>query len=150
MMRHEVEFGFDNHVYGLNKAHEDDAGYDLVASESRNLFAGQRLLVPTAVRVAIPKGCVGLVCSRSGLARHDGVVVLNAPGIIDSGYRGQIGVVLVNHGEHVKAIQAGDRIAQLVVIPLMTTPSELVDHLNDETERGANGFGSSGTTNRLH
>jgi dUTP pyrophosphatase len=95
--------------------------------------------------VAIPHGCAGLVLSRSGLALHDGLAVLNAPGLIDSGYRGEIGVILVNHGTAPVSIERGQRIAQLVVIGVPAFSLVPVETLPDAVDdRGADGFGSSG------
>jgi dUTP diphosphatase len=94
--------------------------------------------------VALPPGWAGFVLPRSGLALHQGVTVLNAPGLIDSGYRGEIKILLINHGEHVATIGRGDRIAQLVIQPVAQV--EVVDVQNlPASERGAGGFGSTGS-----
>ena len=122
-----------------------DAAADLASSIETVLMPGARQLIPTGFAVAIPDGCAGLVLSRSGLALHDGVTVLNAPGLIDSGYRGEIGVILVNHGDEAVTIRRGQRIAQLMVVGAPAFALALVDRLPDgPDDRGAAGFGSSG------
>ena len=127
-------------------ARPGDAGLDLRAAVSCRLYAGCRALVRTGVRVAIPEGHAGYVLPRSGLALNHGVTVLNAPGLIDSGYRGEIGVLLVNtNSDGSFQVMAGDRIAQLVVAPVATVEVSAVDEL-PETGRGAGGFGSTGRT----
>lgn len=126
-----------------SRAHQGDAGLDLYARHPRVLAPGERAAVATGVAAAIPPGCVGLVVPRSGLAARSGVGVVNAPGLIDSGYRGEIRVVLINHGREVFEVRRADRIAQLVIVPVAAPEVELVDRL-EETERGPAGFGSSG------
>ncbi len=124
---------------------EGDAGCDLKAAESVVLRPGQRALVKTGVTLALPEGIVALVHPRSGLALKHGVTVLNAPGVIDSGYRGEVGVILHNTDLY-KAffIEAGDRIAQLVFQEYVTAKFDKVLELS-ETTRGSGGFGHSGT-----
>jgi dUTP pyrophosphatase len=125
--------------------HEGDAGYDLVARQDAVLRpAGGRAAVPTGIAVAIPPGFAGLVLPRSGLALRHGVTCLNAPGLIDAGYRDEIRVILVNHDptEPFK-IEVGDRIAQLVVQAVETVEWDEVADLG-ETTRGLGGFGSTG------
>jgi len=100
-----------------------DAGLDLRASEAVTLEPGERRLVPTGLAVAIPEGHAGLVLPRSGLAMQKGVTVLNAPGLIDSGYRGELKVLLINHGVETDAIERGERIAQLVIQPWLMPDS---------------------------
>ena len=107
------------------------------------LAPGERAAAATGAAAAIPPGFAGLIVPRSGLAARSGVGVVNAPGLIDSGYRGEIKVVLINHGRKVFEIARADRIAQLVIVPCAAPEIELVEHL-DETERGPGGFGSSG------
>lgn len=126
-------------------ARQGDAGCDLVARERASLDpGGGRAVVPTGVALALPPGRAGLVLPRSGLAARHGVTCLNAPGLIDSGYRGEIAVVLVNTDPHDRyEVQRGDRIAQLVVCPVDAARFVLVSSL-DETDRGAGGFGHSG------
>ena len=125
-------------------AHPGDAGADLVAAADVRLAPGERKLVPTGVAVALPPGYVGLVHPRSGLAARLGVTVLNAPGTVDAGYRGEIFVNLVNHdpAQTVK-ITRGDRIAQLLLQRVERAVFHVVDELTD-TARGAGGHGSTG------
>jgi dUTP pyrophosphatase len=120
-----------------------DAGLDLMASEAVTLEPGQRRLVPTGVAIAIPEGHAGLVLPRSGLAMQKGVTVLNAPGLIDSGYRGELRVLLINHGAGVVGIERGERIAQLVIQPVAHARLVEVEGLPDSA-RGGGGFGSTG------
>ena len=126
-------------------AHEGDAGYDLRAREAAVLApAGGRTAVPTGVALAIPPGWAGLVLPRSGLALRHGVSCLNAPGLIDAGYRDEIRVILVNHDptEPFK-IEVGDRIAQLVIQAVEPIEWDEVEDLG-QTARGRGGFGSTG------
>jgi dUTP diphosphatase len=120
-----------------------DAGLDLRASEAATLEPGDRRLVSTGVAIAIPEGHAGLVLPRSGLAMHKGVTVLNAPGLIDSGYRGELKVLLINHGAEAVAIERGERIAQLVIQPVAHARLVEVERLPDSA-RGGGGFGSTG------
>ena len=125
-------------------AHPGDAGADLVAAEETTLAPGARALVRTGVAIALPEGYVGLVHPRSGLAARLGVTVLNAPGTVDAGYRGEILVNLVNHDPAATVrIARGDRIAQLLVQRVERAAFHLVDEL-PETVRGAGGHGSTG------
>jgi dUTP pyrophosphatase len=129
-------------------AREGDAGADLVATAEVVLRSGGgRAVVPTGVAVAIPSGYAGLVLPRSGLAARHGLTCLNAPGLIDSGYRGEIQVVLVNHDpEHDYTVSRGDRVAQLVLIRVEQAAFELVAAGGlEDTERGSGGFGHTGT-----
>ena len=121
-----------------------DAGLDLRASEAVTLEPGERRLVPTGVAVAIPDGHAGFVLPRSGLAMQKGVTVLNAPGLIDSGYRGELKVLLINHGAEVVGIERGERIAQLVIQTVAHARLVEVERLPDSS-RGEGGFGSTGT-----
>lgn len=125
-------------------AHPGDAGADLIATEDLVLAPGRRLLVGTGVAVAIPSGYVGLVTPRSGLAARSGLSIVNAPGVIDSGYRGEIKVCLINLDPTAEIhLNAGDRIAQLLILPFVTATFTPVDDL-DETSRGEGGYGSTG------
>jgi dUTP pyrophosphatase len=124
-------------------AREGDAGLDLLAAAPVTLAPGARQLVPTGLRVAIPEGFAGLVLPRSGLALRTGVTVLNAPGLIDSGYRGEVGVLLVNHGSEPVTVRRGERIAQLVIQPVARAMLVEVRGL-EASQRGAGGFGSTG------
>ena len=127
------------------RAHPGDAGLDLVAVESATLPAGGgRATVGTGIAVEIPEGWAGLVCPRSGLAARHGVGVVNAPGIIDSGYRGELRVVLLNTDPHdAFDVAPGDRIAQLVLTPVLLGAVEEVDALSS-AQRSTAGFGSTG------
>jgi dUTP diphosphatase len=125
-------------------AHPGDAGADLVAAEDVELAPGERRLVPTGIAIALPDGYVGLVHPRSGLAHRLGVTVLNAPGTVDAGYRGEILVNLVNHDPAATVrIARGDRIAQLLVQRVERAAFHAVGEL-PETVRGAGGHGSTG------
>ena len=125
-------------------AHPGDAGADLVAAEDVELPPGARSLVRTGVALALPDGYVGLVHPRSGLAARLGVTVLNAPGTVDAGYRGEILVNLINHDPRATVqISRGDRIAQLVVQRVARAAFTVVEELPD-TVRGAGGHGSTG------
>ena len=126
------------------RAYAGDAGLDLAACESCELGPGARAVVHTGVAVAIPEGYAGFVQPRSGLARRHGITIVNAPGLIDSGYRGELQVTLLNTDlEHAFVVEPGMRIAQLVVLPVPHVELLEVDEL-PESERGAAGFGSSG------
>jgi len=124
-------------------ARPGDAGLDLCASEAVTLEPGERRLVPTGLAVAIPEGHAGFVLPRSGLAMQKGVTVLNAPGLIDSGYRGELKALLINHGAEAVSIERGERIAQLVIQPVAHARLVEEERLPD-TARGAGGFGSTG------
>ena len=126
-------------------ARPGDAGADLVARERAVLLAGGgRALVPTGVAVAIPEGHAGLVLPRSGLALRHGVTVMNAPGLVDAGYRGELNVLLLNTDPtDVYEVARGDRIAQLVIVAVEQVSVTVVDEL-PESERGKGGFGHSG------
>jgi dUTP pyrophosphatase len=125
-------------------ARESDAGLDLYAAESVTIEAGARVLVPTGIAVAIPDGHAGFVLPRSGLALRHGLSVLNAPGLIDAGYRGELKVLLVNHDPREPVtLNRGDRIAQLVIQPVARITLTVVDAL-PTSARGTAGFGSTG------
>ena len=126
------------------RAHDGDAGLDLYAAESARLEPGRRASVGTGIAVAIPAGHAGLVLPRSGLAARHGISVVNAPGLIDAGYRGEVRVLLLNT-DHDEAfdVEVGDRIAQLLVTPFAAPALAEVPDL-DRTVRGEGGFGSSG------
>jgi len=119
------------------------AGADLVAAEETTIAPGTVNAVATGIAIAIPQGYEGQVRPRSGLALKHGVTVLNAPGTIDADYRGEVKVILINHGREPFRIARGDRIAQLVVAPVTSTRFERVEALTD-TARGQGGFGSTG------
>jgi dUTP pyrophosphatase len=124
------------------RATRDAAGYDLFADHPQTILPGSRALVMTGTKVEIPPGWSGEVCPRSGLAIKHGVTVLNAPGIIDADYRGEIGVILANMGAQPFEVKYGDRIAQLVFRQCASVM--FVDAAMSETNRGEGGFGSTG------
>lgn len=126
------------------RAHPGDAGLDLAAIAAHDLPPGGRAAVGTGIAVAIPEGHAGLVVPRSGLARRHGVTVANAPGLIDAGYRGELVVLLVNLGDSPHRIEPGDRVAQLVVTPVVLAAPAEVDELPGSDGRGVGGFGSTG------
>jgi dUTP pyrophosphatase len=127
------------------RAYAGDAGLDLSTCEPIRLGPGERAVVHTGLAVAIPEGFAGFVQPRSGLAARHGIAVVNSPGLIDSGYRGEIRVVLLNTDrEHAFVADAGERIAQLIVLPVPALEPVELDEL-PETERGVRGFGSSRT-----
>ncbi len=134
----------DKELLPPETAHRGDAGFDLRAARQVSLEPGGRAAVPTGLAVAIPPGYAGLVLPRSGHAIRLGVGVVNGPGLIDSGYRGEIQVLLINHGSEPVTFARGDRIAQLVVVPVPDVVWTETTQL-DTTTRGASGFGSSGT-----
>jgi len=126
------------------RAYPGDAGLDLYALEDAVLEPGERAAVPTGIAVEIPEGQAGLVLPRSGLAARHGIALVNAPGLIDAGYRGELRVLLLNTDRAARfAISAGDRIAQLLLVRVETPAVEEVGELA-VSERGAGGFGSSG------
>ena len=124
-------------------AHPGDAGLDLHAAEDAVIDPGEWRSIATGIAIELPEGTEAQVRPRSGLARNHGVTVLNAPGTIDEGYRGEIGVLLVNHGATPFHVTPGARIAQLVVQRKLTMNVVEVEDLS-ETARGAGGFGSTG------
>ena len=138
------------------KAHESDAGFDLHAhtvphpdgdnnlSEGFHLQPGKRVLVKCGFGMALPVGFEAQVRPRSGLALKNGISVVNSPGTIDAGYRNEVGVILINHGEKEFVIGRGDRIAQLVIQKLPEVEAIEVEELSNTSERGMAGFGSSG------
>ena len=119
------------------------AGLDLRADEPVTLAPGERRLVPTGLALELPAGFEGQVRPRSGLAVRHGVGMVNAPGTIDSDYRGEVKVILVNLGQEPVSFARGDRIAQLVIAPVVQAELELVEELS-QSDRGAGGFGSTG------
>ena len=125
------------------RAHVGDAGLDLHAAEPAALEPGARASVGTGVAIEIPAGHAGLVLPRSGLAARHGIALVNAPGLIDSGYRGELRILLLNTGRERFEVAVGDRIAQLLVSPYAAADPVEVDELESST-RGTGGFGSSG------
>jgi dUTP pyrophosphatase len=127
-----------------SRQHPTDAGYDLVSAIDISLLPGERMLVPTGIAIAIPAGYAGFVQPRSGLAVKHGVSLVNTPGLIDSGYRGEIKVVVVNLDPRATFVAArGERIAQLLVQRVEDIDWRVVDHLGD-SDRGIGGHGSTG------
>jgi dUTP pyrophosphatase len=126
------------------RAHSSDAGLDLYAVEAAHIGPGERWGVGTGVGVEIPDGHAGLILPRSGLAREHGISLVNSPGLIDSGYRGELRVLLLNNDPaETFRVTAGDRIAQLVIVPIVLAEPVEADALV-ESARGGGGFGSSG------
>lgn len=119
------------------------AGVDLMASHEGELEPGSRGMVKTGISIELPEGYEAQVRPRSGLAVKNGVTVLNSPGTIDADYRGEIGVILINHGKETFTYKKGDRIAQMIVAPVVQADFILSEELT-ETERGAGGFGHTG------
>jgi dUTP diphosphatase len=127
------------------RAYRGDAGLDLAACERVELAPGERAVVGTGLAVAIPEGHAGFVQPRSGLADRHGITIVNSPGLIDSGYRGELKVILLNTDrEHAFIVEPGMRIAQLVVLEVPEVELEVVEEL-PTTERGVRGHGSSGS-----
>jgi dUTP pyrophosphatase len=125
------------------QAYEGDAGFDLAACEEVTLGPGERAIVPTGIAVEIPEGHAGFVQPRSGLAARHGIAIVNSPGLVDSGYRGEVRVVLLNtDASEPFTVEPGMRIAQLVVAPVASVRLVEVDELAT-SERGTRGFGSS-------
>lgn len=126
------------------RAHDNDAGLDLYSAEGAQIVPGARVSVGTGLAVAIPAGLAGLVLPRSGFALKAGVTLLNSPGLIDPGYRGEVRVLLINTDRTIDChVQPGDRIAQLLLVPIATASPLEADAL-DSSVRGAGGFGSTG------
>ncbi|PJB69425.1 MAG: dUTP diphosphatase [Alphaproteobacteria bacterium CG_4_9_14_3_um_filter_47_13] len=145
----EIELTPHEHAVGLSiptYATEQAAGMDLTAAleEAIELAPGERALIPTGVSIALPPGYEAQIRPRSGLALKYGVTVLNTPGTIDADYRGEIKVILINHGQEDFTVERGMRIAQMVIAHHINVEWKVVKTLN-ETERGAGGFGSTGT-----
>jgi len=126
-------------------SHPGDAGMDLFALEDMEVGPGESCMVKTGIAVAVPPGTEAQVRPRSGLALKYRVTVLNSPGTIDEGYRGEVGVILINHGTSPFAVKKGMRVAQMVIKPVLTVEVEETEELG-ETARGSGGFGSTGET----
>lgn len=135
-----MKIKLDEGAFLPERAHAADAGYDLRSPIKTILFAGKAVVIDTGVHVEIPEGYVGMLKSKSGLNVNHDIV---GEGVIDSGYTGSIRVKLYNHGTEIYVIEVGDKISQLVILPIATPELELVDEL-EETDRGGGGFGSSG------
>ena len=130
----------DRGAFKPTKAHEADAGYDLRATENCTIFPGMSKVFDTGVHVQSPMGYVGMIKSKSGLNVKHGIT---SEGVIDSGYTGSVRVKLYNHGMNPVSIEVGQKISQLVILPIFTPELEVVEELED-TDRGEGGFGSSG------
>ncbi|OFI06832.1 deoxyuridine 5'-triphosphate nucleotidohydrolase [Clostridium acetireducens DSM 10703] len=124
-------------------AHKDDAGMDLYSAEDKIIPSGETSLIHTGIQIELPKDTEAQVRPRSGLALKHSITVLNTPGTIDEGFRGEIGVILINHSKKDFKIEKGMRIAQMVIKPVLKVNVVEVDNLT-ETERGKGGFGSTG------
>lgn len=120
-----------------------DAGADLRAVEQVSIFPGDSVMVKTGIAIELPIGYEAQVRPRSGLAYKKQITVLNTPGTVDEGYRGEVGVILINHGKTTFLVEKGDKIAQLVIKPVKQADFQIVDELSD-TSRGEGGFGSTG------
>ena len=143
-----IKIHMDNGCEDLfpRKAHEDDAAFDLRSRVDAVIPSGKITLVPTGVFMELPVGYEAQVRPRSGLALKHGITVLNTPGTIDAGYRGEVGVILINAGPADFTVARGDRIAQMVVEKLADVELVAAEQLSD-TSRGAGGFGSTGVKN---
>lgn len=129
----------DKGAYMPVRGHETDAGLDLRAMETKYVYAGEQAVFDTGVHVEVPKGCVGLITSKSGLMSKG----ITSRGTIDESYRGSIKAVLFNDSDESYLVRAGDKITQLVIIPIVIPEITVVESLS-ETERGDGGFGSTG------
>ena len=127
--------------------HQDDSGLDLISSEALTIPPGESRLVPTGIAIALPPNTEAQVRPRSGLALKHQITVLNTPGTVDEGYRGEIGVILINHSKKTFQVTQGMKIAQMVIMPVIRVKIETVEQL-EETSRGVNGFGSTGLKTR--
>jgi len=124
-------------------SHADDAGLDLYAVQAQAIPPGQSALIPTGIAMELPPGTEAQVRPRSGLALKHSITVLNSPGTIDAGYRGELGVILINHGQDVFQVVEGMKIAQMVIAPILRVEIAEVSTLSS-TPRGQGGFGSTG------
>jgi dUTP pyrophosphatase len=123
-------------------AHEGDAGVDLYSTEEHLLKAGERVLVSTGIKIAVPEGYEAQIRPKSGLAINHGISVCNTPGTVDAGYRGEVGVIAINHGNEDFKIEKGKKIAQMIINKIEAAEFEEVEEL-DDTTRGEGGFGST-------
>ncbi len=125
--------------------HPNDAGLDLISIDNLEIPAGESNLIHTGISIELPQGTEAQIRPRSGLALKHQITVLNTPGTIDEGYRGEIGVILINHGKNSFQVTQGMKIAQMVITPVVRVEVEEVDQLS-HTSRGSKGFGSTGIT----
>lgn len=131
----------DAGAYMPTRGHETDAGLDIRAKDGQIVCAKESAIFHTGVHVKLPHGCAGVIISKSGLnVNHD----ITSTGLIDEGYDGEIVIKLYNHGGYDYKVEAGDKISQLVVIPVLYEDIEIVDDLEQKSDRGSNGFGSTG------
>ena len=126
-------------------AHSGDAGLDLFSSDEVEILPGDTQLVKTGIAIALPPNTEAQIRPRSGLALKHSLTVLNSPGTIDSGYRGEIGIILINHGKTTFKVLPGMKIAQMVIAPIIKVEVTVVTEL-DDSARGSDGFGSTGKT----
>lgn len=126
-----------------NYAHDGDAGLDIYSIEEKFLEPGERALIKTGIKIQLPKGTEAQMRPRSGLAIKHGISLVNSPGTIDEGYRGEIGVIIINHGQESFMVEKGMKICQMVIKPVWKVNVEESFEL-DDTERGTGGFGSTG------
>ena len=134
----------DKSIPKLKYAHKGDAGLDLYSTIDCRLRPFERKLIPTGIRISIPKGYAGFVQPKSGLAIRNGIGIVNSPGLVDSGYRGEICAILINlDSKNVFVIKKGDKICQLVIQKVEDVKIKVVEKL-DDTSRGEGGFGSTG------
>ena len=145
-----IQFAYESHGEGLplpEYATAQAAGMDLCAAiaDDMTISPGARVLVPCGFIMALPEGYEAQIRPRSGLALKQGITVLNSPGTIDADYRGEVKVLLINHGKEQFAITRGMRIAQMVIAPVTTAAFNVVAKISDNTGRGEGGFGSTGT-----
>lgn len=124
-------------------AKKGDTGLDIYSVNEVTLYPGERALIKTGIAIELPPNTEAQIRPKSGLALKHGLTVLNTPGSVDNGYRGEVGVIIINHGQNPYTIEKGDKIAQLVIKPTLTVEIMEVDDLSD-TERGDTGYGSSG------
>ena len=124
-------------------AHKNDAGMDLFSTEDKIISPGEHVLISTGISIELPQNTEAQIRPRSGLALKNGITVLNTPGTIDEGYRGEIGIILINHGKKSFKVEKGMKIAQMVIKPILKVNIEKVQVLS-ESQRGEGGFGSTG------
>ena len=125
-------------------SHEGDAGLDIFSTEELELNPGERKKIGCGFSISIPEGYLGAVAPRSGLSIEHGITVLNSWGVIDSSYRGEVSVILINLGDNKVKLEAGSRVAQLIIIPFQKIELIISKNILNKTERGKNGFGSTG------
>jgi dUTP pyrophosphatase len=125
------------------RANKDDVGYDLMSTKTLSIYPGETVTIPVGFKIEIPSGYEAQIRPRSGLARKQSISIVNSPGTIDPGYRGEVGAILINHGKEPFLIREGDKIAQMVFNKVETPELIVVEALSD-SDRGEGGFGSTG------